>query len=213
MERTPNLHAIHTYVRDKSVDNDTFLFALERLVNLVVQFALVYVRYHPTDVVTPTDSTFHGAKLDTCISVVTITRTGDIFETAIRNHIPISSYGKIVIHQESRSSMKQGPRLYYAKLSPDIKDPNSTVLLFDGVLSTGNAVNMAIQVLLDHGVRQENIMLVCLVAAPDGLYRLVTFYPKITIIVSWVDDSIDHRGYAVPGIGYLGDRYFGTPIQ
>lgn len=174
MERTKNLRSIHSYVRDKTLDKDIWLFYLERLVNIVVPFALNYVRYRDADIITPTNTKFSGNKLDTCINIVTITRTGDIFETAIRNHIPNSSYGKIVIQQENRSNMKQGPRLYYAKLSESIQDPKSTVMLFDGVLSTGNAVNMAIQVLLDHGVKQENILLVCLVSTLEGLLRLVT---------------------------------------
>ena len=50
------------------------------------------------------------------------------------------------------------PELYYLRLPKDIKDYR--VILMDATVATGAAAMMAIRVLLDHDVKEENINLV-----------------------------------------------------
>lgn len=55
---------------------------------------------------------------------------------------------------------------------------NSHVLLMDATIATGAAAMMAIRVLLDHDVPQENIMFLSLIAAPSGKSDLKTMNRK-----------------------------------
>lgn len=98
------------------------------------------------------------------------------------------------------------------------------VLLLDPMLATGATVNMAIRVLREHGVQEENIIFCSLVAAPQGIYavhyvcvapliRSLTCsqaYPKVSIVTTEIDAKLNERGYILPGLGNFGDRYFGT---
>ncbi len=63
-------------------------------------------------------------------------------------------------------------QLYWAKF-PDGIEKFRRVLLMDAVLATGNAAIMAVHVLKDHGVSDENIVFYCLSAAPIGIHALV----------------------------------------
>lgn len=57
-------------------------------------------------------------------------------------------------------------QLYYLRLPKDIKDYK--VILMDATVATGAAAMMAIRVLLDHDVPEENIVIVSLLMAEIG---------------------------------------------
>lgn len=69
---------------------------------------------------------------------------------------------------------------------------------------------MAIRILLDHDVLEENIVLVSLLMAQPGLQRIAYAFPRVKIITTAVDPEVDEVGRIIPGFGNFGDRYFGT---
>jgi uridine kinase len=68
-------------------------------------------------------------------------------------------------------------QLYYLRLPKDIKDYR--VILMDATVATGAAGIMAIRVLLDHDVPEENIMLVSLLMAEIGVHSIAYAFPKV----------------------------------
>ena len=54
------------------------------------------------------------------------------------------------------------------------------------------------------------ISYVCIIAAPYGLLKLSQTHPDIDIYVAALDESLNDRGYILPGLGDAGDRQFGT---
>jgi uracil phosphoribosyltransferase len=66
-------------------------------------------------------------------------------------------------------------QLHYLRLPRDIKDYH--VILMDATMATGAAAMMAIRVLLDHDVPEENILLLSLIMAVSGK-RLHLIYAK-----------------------------------
>merc|ERR1719220_1037451 len=83
-------------------------------------------------------------------------------------------------------------------------------LLMDATVATGAAAMMAIRILLDHGVKQENILLTSLLMAETGIHTVAYAYPKVKLITTAVDKTLDKNFHIVPGMGNFGDRYFGT---
>jgi uracil phosphoribosyltransferase len=71
---------------------------------------------------------------------------------------------------------------------------------------------MAIASLIEHGVREENIIFINMVAAPEGVKFLYSKYSKIRTISCALDSHLNEVKYIVPGLGDFGDRYFGTDI-
>ena len=76
------------------------------------------------------------------------------------------------------------------------------------MLATGGSASAAITLLKGKGV--QNIKLVCLVAAPQGVQRVNKDHPDVRIYVAALDDTLNEHGYIVPGLGDAGDRIFGT---
>ena len=66
---------------------------------------------------------------------------------------------------------------------------------------------MAIRVLLDHDVPEENINLVSLLMAESGVHTIAYAFPHVKIITTAVDPEINDKFHVLPGIGNFGDRW------
>ena len=65
---------------------------------------------------------------------------------------------------------------------------------------------MAIRVLLDHDVPEENINLVSLLMAESGVHTIAYAFPHVKIVTTAVDPEINDKFHVLPGIGNFGDR-------
>ena len=66
----------------------------------------------------------------------------------------------------------------------------------------------AIQNIKERGAK--NILLVCLVGAPEGVALIEKEHPDVNITLAALDEKLNEHGYIVPGLGDAGDRLFGT---
>lgn len=132
-------------------------------------------------------------------------RAGESMESAVRDCCRSIRIGKILIQRDEETKQ---PLLFYAKLPSDIQD--RFVLLLDPMLATGGTLNKAIEVLKENGVKEENILMVNLIAAPQGIEVVLKMYPKIRIVSAAVDEGLNENAFIVPGLGDFGCRYFGT---
>ena len=78
----------------------------------------------------------------------------------------------------------------------------------DPMLATGNSSVAAIDRLKKEGANE--IRLLCLLAAPEGVARMKEAHPDVPIFTASLDEKLNEHGYIVPGLGDAGDRMFGT---
>lgn len=78
------------------------------------------------------------------------------------------------------------------------------MLLLDPMLATGGSVIKAIHTLIEHGVQEERIIFLNLLAAPEGIHSLTQTYPKVKIVTAEVDSGLDENKFIVPGLGDFG---------
>src|SRR6266699_3881297 len=78
----------------------------------------------------------------------------------------------------------------------------------DPLLATGGSAIDAINILKRCGI--PLLSYVGIIAAPYGLLKLSQTHPDIDIHVAALDESLNDRGYIMPGLGDAGDRQFGT---
>ena len=74
------------------------------------------------------------------------------------------------------------------------------MLLLDTQMASGGAALMAVQVLADHGVKLDRIVLATYSAGKMGLHRLTTVFPEITVVVCNILADTERR--------WLEKRYF-----
>lgn len=136
------------------------------------------------------------------LGIVPVLRAGLGMVQGMLNLIPTAKVGHIGLYRDPQTLE---PVEYYCKL-PDVEDRD--FIIVDPMLATGGSASAAITLLKEKGI--ENIKLMCLVAAPQGVQKVNADHPDVRIYVAALDDKLNDQGYIVPGLGDAGDRIFGT---
>lgn len=203
LPETAFVRYFQTLARDAESGLETFVWAANRVNRILLEYALNFAHYEDRTVTTPIGAPFQGLAFGRDIHAVSIMRAGESFEVALRELLPQTHIGKILI-QRDRSTLQ--PQFFYEKLPPGIE--NSTVLLLEPMLATGGSLNLSIQRLLNAGVSERQIICVHYLASPQGIEFISKAYPDCTLVVASVEERLTDQGYMLPGIGDFGDRYF-----
>ncbi|KAG6741660.1 hypothetical protein POTOM_054937 [Populus tomentosa] len=201
---TFQMRGMHTLVRDVKTTKHDFVFYADRLIRLVVEHGLGHLPFTEKQITTPTGSIYPGVVFCKRLCGVSVIRSGESMENALRACCKGIKIGKILIHGEGNN----GRQLIYEKLPADISSRH--VLLLDPVLASGNSAVKAINLLLSKGVVESNIIFLNLIAAPQGIHVVCKKFPKLKIVTSEIDVTLDEELRVIPGMGEFGDRYFGT---
>jgi uracil phosphoribosyltransferase len=145
-----------------------------------------------------------GAVVAVQTVVVPILRAGLGMADAVREVLPDALEAFIGIYRDTET---HDPVEYYAKVPPT---ENGRFFIVDPMLATGGTAAAAADLLNRHGVPDENITFIALLAAPEGIARFRQSHSDIPIYLAAVDERLDEHDYIVPGIGDAGDRLFGA---
>lgn len=137
------------------------------------------------------------------VCVVPILRAGLGLQSGVVNMIPAAKIGHIGLYRDPETL---NPVEYYCKMPSDIAE--RTMLVVDPMLATGGSAAAAITMLKEKGAKK--LILMCLVAAPEGVKVINDEHPDVPVYVAAVDEKLNEHGYIVPGLGDAGDRIFGT---
>ncbi|KAL9714073.1 Uridine kinase [Leucoagaricus gongylophorus] len=227
---TPQLKGILTILRDRDCGRQDFIFFVDRLSTLLVEYALQRVPYLPKIVVTPVGVEAPGKQLDAMyLCGVCIQRSGGCLERGFRRVIRDAPIGSLLIQSDAATGE---PMCLQVMLPQYIRyrhtAGNTWVFLLDVQIGTGAAAFMSIRILLDHGVQEDHIVFVTfLVARGGGISILRHAFPEIKIVCAAVDDEMEEGwlegvqdnltnpqgvGRKIwimrPGMGQIGDRYY-----
>lgn len=136
--------------------------------------------------------------------IVSILRAGLGMAEGLHELIPNARQGHIGLYRDPET---HEPVEYYAKLP---EPTGRLAILVDPMLATGNSVRHAIDLLNRHGFADQNIRLMVLVAAPEGVANVESAHPQVQIYAASLDQKLNEKAYIVPGLGDAGDRLFGT---
>ena len=137
------------------------------------------------------------------LAIIPILRAGLGMVDGLLSLVPAARVGHIGM---SRDEVTHEPHEYYCKLPQDIGE--RICLIVDPMLATGGSAVDALAQLRHHGAR--DVRLLSIVAAPEGLARVLEADPSVHVYVCAVDEGLNERAYIVPGLGDAGDRIFGT---
>ena len=135
--------------------------------------------------------------------VVPILRAGLGMVEGVLRLIPGARVGHLGFYRNEETLQ---PVRYYGKLPPEPE--RFSFLLVDPMVGTGGTACASVADLKARGVR--DIVLMCLIAAPEGATRLAVEHPDVPIYAAALDRRLNERGYILPGLGDAGDRLFGT---
>ncbi len=137
------------------------------------------------------------------VGVVPILRAGLGMLNGVVNMIPAARVGHVGMYRDPKTLK---PVEYYCKLPGDVAE--RTLIVVDPMLATGGRSPAALSLLKEKGAK--HIILMCLVAAPEGVRVINHDHPDVPLYVAAIDEKLNEKGYIVPGLGDAGDRIFGT---
>ena len=137
------------------------------------------------------------------VGVVPILRAGLGMLNGVVNMIPAARVGHVGMYRDPKTLK---PVEYYCKLPGDVEE--RTLIVVDPMLATGGSSAAALDLLKQKGAK--SMILMCLVAAPEGIRLVNEAHPDVPVYVAAIDDHLNEKGYIVPGLGDAGDRIFGT---
>ncbi|XGW30406.1 hypothetical protein V3C99_009409 [Haemonchus contortus] len=205
IRETPQVRGLHTFIRNKNTKRDELIFYSERLTRILVEEAMNFMPYKDVEIELNNGQRVKGRRQSARICGIAIMRAGETMENSLRAVVKDCKMGKILIQTNDKT---MEPELYYLRLPKDID--KYKVMLLDATVATGAAAMMAIRILLDHDVPEENIYVLSLLMSEPGVHALAYAFPKVRLITTAVDAQISDNFYVLPGMGNFGDRYYGT---
>jgi uracil phosphoribosyltransferase len=191
-------------VRDANTPNAIFRQEIERIGSLLLAEATRNLPTQTVRVTTPLTET-SGRVLAAQPVVVPVLRAGLGFLHAAQELLPNADIGFIGV---SRDEATFQPKSYVNKLPESLAGRQCIVL--DPMLATGGSLAHACQQLIERGAT-GTIIVVCVLAAPEGIQVLEQAGLDLAIYTAAVDERLNEHAFIVPGLGDAGDRQFGSP--
>ncbi|MBM7559469.1 uracil phosphoribosyltransferase [Marinitoga litoralis] len=192
-----------TIMRNKDTGPKEFRELLNEITLLLTYEATRNLPTLNIEVETPIQKTIGEMVEDKKITIVPILRAGLGMMDGILNLVPNASIGFLGIFRDPETLK---PVEYYLKFPPFTED--HYVFIVDPMLATGFSIKYAIEKVKEHGV--NNIIVMSLLAAPEGVKNLLEVYPDVKIYTASLDEKLNDHAYIIPGLGDAGDRLFRT---
>jgi uracil phosphoribosyltransferase len=211
MHQFPNLTVVdHPLVRhklavlrDRDTSKKTFRALVDEISMLMGYEATKDLPLRSVELETPlepmTGEKVSGKKL----TLVPVLRAGLGMVEGMLRLMPSVRVGHIGLYRDHETLQ---PVDYYFKIPGDVEARDFFVL--DPMLATGGSASAAVASLKRNGA--QRVRLLCLVAAPEGVQRMLHDHPDVQIYTAALDRQLNEAGYILPGLGDAGDRLFGT---
>ncbi|MDB5076076.1 MAG: uracil phosphoribosyltransferase [Chloroflexi bacterium] len=200
--RHPLVDHSMSYLRSADTDTESFQRHAQVVTRVLALEVLRDLETTPVNIQTPLEA-IESQRLARRVIFVPVLRSGLALLDTMNNFVPGSKVGFVGMERDEGTAIAHQ---YYSKLPRQLGE--SLVVILDPMLATGGSALGTLNLL--HRAGATNIRLACIVAAPEGVERLVTADPTIRIFTCALDRELNERKFIVPGLGDFGDRYFGT---
>ena len=191
-----------THLADERTDAKVFRALVRELTVLLLYEATADLPLRPVRFRTPLEEA-DGVRIADRIGLVPILRAGLGMVNAALDLLPNSEIWHLGMYRDEETHR---PVSYYNRLPA--RSPDDLVIVLDPMLATGGSAVDAADVLKQWGA--PRIVFVGLIAAPEGVARMLDAHPEIPVHVASLDRELDANRFIRPGLGDAGDRLFNT---
>lgn len=190
-------------LRDRATSKKTFRELVDEIAMLMGYEVTKDLPLEAIEIETPLERTTAYMVSGKKLTLVPVLRAGLGMVEGMLRLMPSVRVGHIGLYREHDTLR---PVEYYFKIPPEPEARDFIVL--DPMLATGGSAAAAVRLLKDHGA--SRVRLVCIVAAPEGVRRMLEVHPDVQVYAAALDRQLNEVGYILPGLGDAGDRLFGT---
>ena len=192
-----------TIMRDKHTPSKAFRELLDEISMLMGYEITRNLPLEEVEITTPIQKAKFKKIKGKKLALVPILRAGLGMVDGLLRLVPVARVGHIGLYRDPETHL---PVEYYCKMPPDID--KRLVIIVDPMLATGGSAADAITMVKNKGAK--NIVLMCLVATPEGVEKVLNTHPDVDIYSAALDEKLNDHAYIIPGLGDAGDRIFGT---
>jgi len=196
MQSNNQIKELQTIIWNKETSRTDFIFYSDRLIRLVIEEGLNQLPFEECTVKTHTGAEYNGCSFFKGICGVSIVRSGEAMEKALRECCRSIRIGKMLMVRDENTGERH---IVYARFPPDIDERK--VLLMYPLLASGGNITLGVDTLLDYGVQEENIYILTLFATQKGIKHLMDKHPKVLLLTTEVAEDVPT---------HFGEKYFGT---
>jgi len=144
-----------------------------------------------------------GKRVRNDIVIVPVLRAGVGMLDGMLKLVPTAKVGFVGMYRDPDT---KEPVEYYCKLPVDLVHPVAVVI--DPMLATGGSLAATVDLIKREGIDQ--VVVISILAAPEGAAMMQTRHPDVPVYTAAVDERLNDHKYIVPGLGDAGDRLYGT---
>ena len=210
-ERFPNLTVLThpliqhklTILRHRETSTRDFKQLVSEIAMLMAYEVTKDLATEPVEIETPLERMSGRQVAGKKLTLVPILRAGLGMVEGIAQLVPSARVGHIGLYRDHDTLR---PVDYYFKIPA--AEIERDFFILDPMLATGGSAVAAVSALREAGARR--IRFLCIVAAPEGMQRMLETHPDVPVFTAALDRQLNEHGYILPGLGDAGDRLFGT---
>ena len=189
-------------LRDAATANAGVARLVHEITTFVAYEALRDLATQTARVATPVTPEAAVERVAETVLVVPVLRAGLGMVPAVQALLPASEVACVGLRRDESTLEAQ---VYLDQLPLRLADRR--VVVCDPMLATGGSLATVCALARRRGARR--VQALCVIASVPGLERFHREQPEVPVACAAVDESLDERGYIVPGLGDAGDRLFG----
>lgn len=199
-------------IRDVTIQNDPMRFRrnIERIGEILAyEMSRAFV-YKERSITTPLGEKNVSLMQDALV-VCSVLRAGLPLQSGLMNYFDHAESAFISAYRKHDANGKDFKIEVEYVACPDLS--NKTLILADPMLATGQSMALTYEALRQYG-SPSAVHLVSVIGAKAGVEYVEKNFPNDTSLwIAEIDDTLNDKGYIVPGLGDAGDLAFGKKLQ
>jgi uracil phosphoribosyltransferase len=208
---TSVLNTFISEIRDKEIQKDSLRFRrnIERIGEILSYELSKGLSYSSVNVETPLGNKKVQLPNNDLV-LCSILRAGLPLHQGLLNYFDKAENAFISAYRHHPNNDKDFEIVVEYFAAPEID--NKTLILADPMLATGQSLLAVYEAIKKHGTPKE-LHIIAVIAAQDGIDFIEQYFPENTHLwIATIDDTLNDKGYIVPGLGDAGDLAFGQKL-
>lgn len=204
------LNTFISELRDKTIQKDSMRFRrnIERTGEILAYEMSKTINYREFEIATPLGIKNMLLPSDDLV-ICSILRAGIPLHRGLLNYFDRAENAFISAYRKKGENHEDIIQVDYFA-SPLLE--GKTLVLVDPMLATGQSLMNVYNSLVSHG-NPSKLHIISVIASVPGISYLNQFFDNsVDFWVASVDESLNKKGYIVPGLGDAGDLAFGTKL-
>ncbi len=198
-------------IRDKKIQKDKMRFRgnIERIAEVMALEISKTFEFASNEIITPL-GTKRMETFDRNLLICSVLRAGLPFHQGFLNYFDKAENAFISAFRHHPNNDDDFEIVTEYVATPNLE--NKILLLVDPMLATGKSLVSVMEVLNQYGTPKE-IHVASVIAAREGVEYVSSNFPKnSTLWIAALDETLNEKGYIVPGLGDAGDLAYGSKL-